>query len=265
LLGPLVSIVASAQQLSTARFALMSIEQFEQQISTTPPAPNTRAASLLPFGGLQLSDVQFLHRSSNVDDTFAIRNVNLDLSPGELVFITGGNGSGKTTLLRILTGLYEAQSGQIQVNGKVVSDRCLEDYRHLFATVFSDYHIFKNPYGLKAENLINLKKYLIDFKISEKLPENLSDGYDPAALSTGQRKRLALALAMAEDRPILVLDEWAADQDPAFRQHFYRVILPWIQSSGKAIIAVTHDERYFDIADRRYNMENGILTRVDAS
>lgn len=264
LLGPLVSIVASAQQLSTARFALTSIEQFEQQISTTPPAPNTRAAPLLPFGGLQLSDVQFLHRSSNVDDTFAIRNVNLDLSPGELVFITGGNGSGKTTLLRILTGLYEAQSGQIHVNGKVVSDGCLEDYRHLFATVFSDYHIFKKPYGLKSEDLINLEKYLIDFKISEKLPENLSDGYDPAALSTGQRKRLALALAMAEDRPIVVLDEWAADQDPAFRQRFYRVILPWIKSSGKAIIAVTHDERYFDIADRRYNMENGVLTRVDA-
>ncbi len=263
LLGPLVSIVASAQQLSTARFALTSIEQFERQISTTSPAPNARAASLLPFVGLQLSDVRFSRRSSNVDDTFSIRDVNLDLSPGELVFITGGNGSGKTTLLRILTGLYEAQSGQIQVNGKVVSNGCLEEYRHLFATVFSDYHIFRNPYGLKDEGLTNLKKYLLDFKISEKLPEDLSDGYDPTALSTGQRKRLALALAMAEDRQILVLDEWAADQDPAFRQRFYREILPGIKSSGKAIIAVTHDERYFDVADRRYNMENGVLTRVD--
>ena len=130
----------------------------------------------------------------------------VELSKSNILLI-GPTGSGKTTLLRVLTGLYEAQSGQIQVNGKAVSNGSLEDYRHLFATVFSDYHIFKKPYGMEDEAIVRMKKYLIDLKISEKLPENLSGGYDPAALSTGQRKRLALALAMAEDRPILVLDE----------------------------------------------------------
>ncbi len=131
--------------------------------------------------------------------------------------------------------------------------------------MFADYHIFRKPYGLGAAELAQLHKYVADLGIAGKLPADLADGYDPAALSTGQRKRLALALAIAEDRPILILDEWAADQDPAYRERFYRVILPWIKSTGKAVIAVTHDERYFDAADRRYHMEHGVLTRVDAS
>jgi putative pyoverdin transport system ATP-binding/permease protein len=74
-------------------------------------------------------------------------------------------------------------------------------------------------------------------------------------LSTGQRKRLAMIALVLERRPICIFDEWAADQDVHFRQKFYQVILPWLKSQGKTVIAVTHDERYFDAADQRIHLE----------
>ena len=78
--------------------------------------------------------------------------------------------------------------------------------------------------------------------------------------STGQRKRLALIVSLLEERPILVLDEWAADQDPPFRKFFYETLLPKLKQEGKTIIAITHDDKYFHIADRMYKMEYGKLT-----
>jgi putative ATP-binding cassette transporter len=81
--------------------------------------------------------------------------------------------------------------------------------------------------------------------------------------SQGQRKRLALLMAAVEQRDCLLLDEWAADQDPQFRQFFYHELLPALQSQGKTIIAITHDDHYFDRADRLLKMDAGCLTEVD--
>jgi len=75
-----------------------------------------------------------------------------------------------------------------------------------------------------------------------------------------------LIALLLEDRPIYVFDEWAADQDPHFREKFYRVILPQLQAAGRTVIAVTHDERYFDVPElrvRRVHMEEGRAIRVD--
>jgi putative ATP-binding cassette transporter len=110
--------------------------------------------------------------------------------------------------------------------------------------------------------LARLEAALQELGIRDKLPGDLAQGFDPSALSTGQRKRLALALALAEDRPVLLLDEWAADQDPATREEFYRTMLARIRAEGKAVIAVSHDERFFDCADARYHMEDGWMERV---
>ena len=76
-------------------------------------------------------------------------------------------------------------------------------------------------------------------------------------LSAGQRKRAAMLACVLERRPILVLDEWAADQDPHFRRKFYEVILPWLRRQGFTIVAVTHDDRYFHHADRRIHLREG--------
>jgi putative ATP-binding cassette transporter len=77
------------------------------------------------------------------------------------------------------------------------------------------------------------------------------------ALSTGQRKRLALVVAYLEDRPFYLFDEWAADQDPSFKAVFYEQLLPELRARGKAVIVITHDDRYFDLADRLLKLDNG--------
>jgi putative ATP-binding cassette transporter len=95
-----------------------------------------------------------------------------------------------------------------------------------------------------------------DLEIEDKT--RVQDGeFTTLDLSGGQRKRLALLVAMLEDRPIIVLDEWAADQDPVFRKKFYEVILPELKRQGKTIIAITHDDRYFEGADRQLKLEDG--------
>ena len=76
-------------------------------------------------------------------------------------------------------------------------------------------------------------------------------------LSSGERKRLALVLSLLEDKPILLLDEWAAEQDPPFRRKFYHEILPWLKRQGKTVVAVTHDDDHYDVADRVLRMQFG--------
>lgn len=263
LLGPLGAMVRAAEPLSIARFSLNGIDTFERSLDQRGKV--AQVASLAPptFKRMQMDCVGYAHRRGVGEEGFAIRDVTFELSPGELVFVTGNNGSGKTTMLRVLTGLYEAGQGTISVDGKVISGATMESYRNLFSTVFSDFHTFRKPYGLDEAGLALLLQNAQDLDIADKLPPDFKEGYDPEAFSTGQRKRLALALAMADARPILVLDEWAADQDPGYRERFYRTVLPRIKATGKAIIAVTHDERYFELADRRYHMEDGQLKPVD--
>ncbi|MCG8463435.1 MAG: ATP-binding cassette domain-containing protein, partial [Xanthomonadales bacterium] len=80
--------------------------------------------------------------------------------------------------------------------------------------------------------------------------------------SQGQRKRLALIAALAEDRDLLLLDEWAAEQDPMFRRYFYETLIPQWRASGKTVIAVTHDDQYFHCADRVLTLNDEGLTEL---
>lgn len=81
--------------------------------------------------------------------------------------------------------------------------------------------------------------------------------------SQGQRKRLALLMAVSEKRGCLLLDEWAADQDPRFRKFFYRELLPLLKQQGVTVVAITHDDRYFDMADRLFKMDSGRLIQLN--
>jgi putative ATP-binding cassette transporter len=250
--------------MPTAQFAASEIAAFEREIDEMPNVDESQHFELPEFSKLSLTDVNYIHRHSGQDaHGFAIAGINLTLERGEVVFITGANGSGKTTLLRVLTGLYPRQGGSIDVNGIPVTSHTPQAYRNLFSVVLADFHLFGRPYGLDQDGLRRMEDMLAFLGIRDKLPEDLAAGYDPERLSTGQRKRLALAAALAEERPILVLDEWAADQDPATRERFYTEILPKLKAKGRTIVAVSHDDRYFDWADRQFHMADGRLERVE--
>ncbi|EDV6011370.1 ATP-binding cassette domain-containing protein, partial [Salmonella enterica subsp. enterica] len=194
---------------------------------------------------------------------FSVGPINLTIHRGELLFLIGGNGSGKSTLAMLLTGLYQPQSGTILLDGQPIAAGQPEDYRKLFSAVFTDVWLFDRllgPQG-KPANPALVEKWLEHLKMTHKL--ELNDGRIlNLKLSKGQKKRIALLLALAEERDIILLDEWAADQDPHFRREFYQVLLPLMQEMGKTIFAISHDDHYFIHADRLLEMRNGQLTEL---
>ena len=131
----------------------------------------------------------------------------------------------------------------------------------MFSTVFTQFHLFDRLYGLDGVADEEIMAILESLQIADKT--RVENGrFTNLELSTGQRKRLALAICLLEDRDILVFDEWAADQDPHFRRHFYEVVLPELKARGKTIIAATHDDRFWHLADRVIRMEYGVATDV---
>jgi len=161
----------------------------------------------------------------------------------------GRNGSGKTTFLKLLTGLYKPQKGEIEENERVVPFNSNQIYRESFAAVFSDFHLFQKLHGLHQTNPGKTAELLALFQLDYKT-KRIGDSFSNLDLSTGQRKRLALIVSLLEDKPVYIFDEWAADQDPHFREYFYLELLPRLKRQGKTIVAVTHDDRYFDCCDR---------------
>ncbi|MCF5387620.1 ATP-binding cassette domain-containing protein, partial [Pseudomonas syringae] len=161
-----------------------------------------------------------------------------------------------TTLIKLLLGLYTPQQGEIRLNGQAVTAENLDDYRQLFTTIFADYYLFDEPLQGQAALPQDAGKYLERLDIAHKV--SIENGvFTTTDLSTGQRKRLALINAWLDERQVLVFDEWAADQDPAFRRVFYTELLPELKQQGKTIIVISHDDRYFYVADQLVRMQTG--------
>jgi len=261
LLGPLSMLVGSMPVLANANAAAENIAAMERELERITRASNPTAERATRFAEISLDTISFTYRSSAEDQPFGIGPIDLDIRPGEILFLTGGNGTGKSTLLKLIVGLYFPEKGNIRLDGAPVTIDRGDYYRSLFSVVFSDYHLFQRLYGLQDVNGERTDSLLKELGLKHKV--SLMNGeFSTLDLSTGQRKRLALLVALLEDRPILVFDEWAADQDPVFRRKFYEQMLPAWKSSGKTIVAATHDDRYFSVADRIVALENG---RVQAT
>ena len=207
-------------------------------------------------GRLELMDVVYRYYDDDQQTLYQIGPLNLTVDCGEILYIVGGNGSGKSTLMKVLTGLYQPYSGRICYGGLDIDASNAESYRQLFSIVFTDFHLFNKLYDVDDSEQDNIQALLKKLAMETKT-QFINGGFQYTKLSTGQRKRLALLVAMLEDRPIMVLDEWAADQDPQFRQFFYEELLAELKQQGKTIIAVTHDDRYFNTGDRVIKMDYG--------
>jgi putative ATP-binding cassette transporter len=193
------------------------------------------------------------------DNNFTLGPINLVIEPGELIFLVGGNGSGKTTIAKLLTGLYSPDSGMLYLDQRPVTDENRNDYRQLFSAVFSDFYVFGQLLGIDAATAdARAHEYLTRLQLEHKV--SIREGIlSTTDLSQGQRKRLALLTAYLEDRPIYLFDEWAADQDPLFKEVFYLRLLPELKARGKTVIVITHDDRYYYVADRIIKLDYGKL------
>lgn len=211
------------------------------------------------FTSIEYKNVCFSYNEEEPDSSFALGPINLEIKKGETVFIVGGNGSGKSTFINTITGLYAPTKGQILLDGEV--EDVTEKIQNLAAAVFTDNHIFsKNYEEYELENNTEYQEYL---KLME-LEEVVGDDKDSSVrrkFSKGQSKRMSLIFALLEDKPILILDEWAADQDPYFRKFFYEELIPKFKQEGKTIIAVTHDDAYFHQADRLLKFDYGQIVK----
>jgi len=256
LLGPMESLVNKLPFLSKASIALNKIETLglslnKSQTVTVPPQPATDRPVL------QLQGVTHAYRTDQVEQPFMLGPVDLSVHAEELIFIVGGNGSGKSTLAKLLTGLYQPQTGQLWLNGERINPQHQEWYRQHFSAVFSDFYLFERFLGFDriaddTSALSYLKKLQLDNKV------HIHHGqFSTTALSQGQRKRLALLSASLENRPIYLFDEWAADQDPTFKHIFYTQILQDLKAKGKIIFVISHDDRYFHLADRLIKLDYG--------
>jgi putative ATP-binding cassette transporter len=265
-IGPLGEIAGNASLLAKCNVAVSNIKNVEKELDnlegreqelfefydskTTPKEIN--------FDSLRIENLAFTYPTRQGDKGFNLGPLDLSISKGEVIFLIGGNGSGKSTLLKLLTGLYTTEHGNIFINNKTLTANNLIAYRNLFSIIFTDFHLFKNLYGVQETDQEYIDNLLDMMQLNER-SKIIDNQIMDTNLSTGQRKRMALIASILEQKQLYVFDEWAADQDPEFRRYFYTEILPLMKSQGKTVIAATHDDQYFDYADRVVRLNEGRL------
>lgn len=255
-IGPTSTVVAGIPAWAKATLAATEIASLEDDLDRLArhPPPAGPPAPAPAFSTIELRDVDFQYRGNA--EKFEVGPLNLTVNRGEILFITGGNGSGKSTLLKLLCALYHPDAGHILLDGRTVRPEDIPSYRALFSAIFTDFYLFKTLDGADAIDPATVDSLLQLMRIDTKTRFE-GERFSTLDLSTGQRKRLALVVALMENRPVMIFDEWAADQDPEFRRYFYETLLPSLKSQGKTVIAVTHDEHYLHHADRLVKMEYG--------
>jgi len=262
MVAPLEALLVNLPRVNMARTAMNRIKALMQDLPSreTVSSPAGHAG----FERVEMRNVTYLYRMEQSDDLFALGPINLDFRPGELSFLVGGNGSGKTTLLKLLAGLYAPDSGTVWLNGEEITHEKRDHYRQLFSVIFADFHLFDALLEAERPDLGAQCNRLLQRLNLDHVVEIRDGAFSRLSLSQGQRRRLALILTYLEDRPFLVFDEWAADQDPVFKDVFYKELLPELRAQGKSVLVISHDDRYFHLADRVIWMEDGKVSAVTA-
>ncbi len=252
-------ILSALPAFSQADTAIKTVQELIDTLSHSSDVDDVETQATSQWRQITLHNVSYRYHSGDPDSSFQVGPLDFSITPGEAVFVTGGNGSGKTTFIKVLSGLYYPETGAILVDGVPVTAADIDRYRQSFSSVFFDFHLFDQLYGMSdidEEASLYLKHLRLDHKVT------IEDGkLSTTNLSQGQRKRLALLTAYLEDRPIYIFDEWAADQDVEFREFFYYQIIPGLKRRNKTVIVISHDERYFHLADRVIKLELGRIVQ----
>lgn len=258
LLAAIEAIMVLLPGLMQAKVSINRLVNLRKDIVVDNPGADKTAVSRADFKNIFLEKINYQYKDANNETSFEIGPIDLEIKKNDVVFIYGGNGSGKTTLVLTLLSLLEPHSGKVNFNGQPVTADNVKKYKSLFSVVFNDFYLFDEFYSIRHLDIEKANAMIRLFEIEDKV--TIADNkFSTIDLSTGQRKRLALITAILEEKPIIVMDEWAADQDPHFRKKFYREIIPQLKKEGFTIIAITHDDAYYRYADKLYKMEYGQL------
>jgi putative ATP-binding cassette transporter len=257
--GPVGAILGMLQQVEIGKIALKRIHEindYEEEIISTDSTLETKWSCYTVKG--------ISYQYADNDKSFCLKPVSLSFARGEINFIVGGNGSGKSTLSKLLSLHYHSNSGEISFDDTILSHNNIAYARERISVIYSDYYLFRKLYRkYSQQDELKINKYLHSLGLVGKT--EFVDGYFTSTnLSDGQRRRLALLLALIEDKDIYIFDEWAADQDPEFKKIFYQDILHQMKIDNKLVIVITHDDRYFDCADRVIFMEEGMVVEVSS-
>ncbi|QHI35394.1 ABC transporter ATP-binding/permease protein YojI [Kordia antarctica] len=256
--GPINNLINLQQMYTRFIVANSRINRFLNDFKLLANDVNLEVTESLEFESLVFKDVYFYYDEEN-KESFALGPINLEIKKGETIFIVGGNGSGKSTFINALTGIYDPSMGEIALNGK--TENIKGDLQNIISSVFTQNHIFSNNYdNYKIEGNTFYNEWLEIMKLKEVVADDKEESAR-RGFSKGQSKRMSLIFALLEEKPIIVLDEWAADQDPQFRKYFYEELIPKLQEMGKTIIAVTHDDAYFHNANRIIKFDYGQIVR----
>ncbi|MFY0631976.1 MAG: cyclic peptide export ABC transporter [Flavobacteriaceae bacterium] len=261
LLGPVAMVTALVPVINKTVISLnrlMSLKQeLEDNVKKDPIEEEKEP--IKDFNTIEFNNYSF----SYGENLFSVGPYNLKINKGDIIFLFGGNGSGKTTWLNTMLNVYRPNSGEILIDGEHLDFDSISSYKQMFSPVFSDFFLFSEFYGIDKLDPKEVEEYMELFELSDKVSVDIENKkFSTTDLSTGQRKRLALINSILEKKPLLVLDEWAADQDPIFRQKFYREIIPYLSEKGFTLILITHDDKYYGEAKRLLKMEYGAVSEI---
>jgi putative ATP-binding cassette transporter len=262
MMGPVWAVLESWPIFSRAQISVQKVRDLGLALGPgEAPLAEAAGTERNDWQRLSLDGVTFAYPADVDGHAFVLGPLDVTFERGELVFLVGGNGSGKSTLMKVLTGLYRPQAGSIRLDGKPLGRGEQEWYCGQFSAVFSDFYLFDRLLGLDRPGLdAQAHHYLVELELEDKL--RIADGVlSTTALSQGQRRRLALLAAFLEDRAVYVFDEWAADQDPHYREIFYKQLLPRLRARGKTVLVISHDDRYYGLGDRVVKFEYGKLVQ----
>ncbi len=256
MISPLWGVIEGWPTVSRGNLAVQRVRELSNRLDSGLSAAPERLPNAI-WERLELKGVVFAYPAEDGGRPFELGPLDFTLEPGEIVFVAGGNGSGKSTFAKVLTGLYPAEAGEIRLDGHVLTDETREWYHGHFSAIFSDFYLFDRLLGLGGSDLdARARDQLIQLGLDGAV--RVDNGvFSSTALSSGQRKRLALVTELLADRPIYVLDEWAADQDPHYRDIFYTMLLPELKRRGKAVVVISHDDRYYRLGDRTVRLAYG--------